>query len=424
MEKGQTRKEQIFNLEAEITSLTQNLASLDSERSALSYKNAEGKMTNGDYRRVAEVENLISAFSAQKKAKEAEVRRLRHEDIIEIQRLTDDSERKNAEAYSKGEPEHSNDKSGGNGYKAALISILAVIAVGVTLIALNLSKNKGGSILPEPSPAATATLDPKVLFGDVSNPKDVSKRVEYIYNTELSAFLNQLGDPFTTNANQEDLEDMIRVMSGELPINSNYEGNATVDKFAGLLWDVYGNYGSTPKKLNKLYPVTFSSLVESADDETINFISRYDKVYNDIIKYRNENNSEKVIENIILLGQMQNDDVRLSGLYSGYSPTDVDQRYQLLAIASVQARYESIVLEYLESNHLTICIPVCVDAETGKVEEHNVISIFQAIRDGISKDGKLRTTADGKVVVWSEEFYKNLCQMLKDKSETQKLIRK
>ena len=129
MEKGQTRKEQIEKLEAEITSLRENLANLDAERSALSYKNAEGKMTNADYRRAAEVENLIRTFSAQKRTKEDEVRRLRHEDIVEIERLTAEAERKSAEACSKGEPEHSNDKSNGNGYKAVLITLLAVIAV-------------------------------------------------------------------------------------------------------------------------------------------------------------------------------------------------------------------------------------------------------------------------------------------------------
>lgn len=321
---------------------------------------------------------------------------------------------------------------GKNSSKAIIISIIAIlISLGVIIYDVNLIKkqhsNSGDSsndykasskaaykkasklddVIPSVSPtsipateitptAIPSTAPTEALTETSTNMSvsDIYEEAKQIYEEEFSEIAGR-----TNMSKEEFINTIANIRSifyySEIPENEQYLGINTIEYYMAKRIELYGNACNPSDSKLPLYCVNYSasdlSEIEklSYDQQAVNtFMSKYDRIYNDIYTDLNSKNYDKADTDIKSLTWMLYDDFVLGGLYSGVDPYAFKQQYLPIAFGSAIDRYTPVA-EYLMENQS--CISLCVNQETGKWENVNQLSVIQALtsKDGKSKDGKI-----------------------------------
>lgn len=398
-----------------------NIQSLRASLNEL-YLNTNSSMNESDLKKEAEYLKEISNLK-----KEKDNLLTLEQDLVESIVLDDKNAKEEINTKEDEKVESNNNKI------SKYIRVLYGSALSISLIALLTctiqcsKKNKSNVVSPTSTPISksikivlpteTPEPTPEILFEDVTNEEELIERANLIYNIDLAPILNDLenskiGDYIT----EEMLVDMIRVSLGELPLYNEYGPN-TVGEAIQARTDVFGNLGSTPE-LDKLYPVHYEYLAPN-NSELAEYMSSYDEIYNSIAESRNSKDVTSTIESIKSLAIKQYNEFVLGGMYGEYNPYNFEYKYRGLALGASVERYASYVLEFIDSNKLTICVPVCIDYETGEIREVNVVDIYEAILLGKSKNGKINMSYFGEdqVIKISKVFYKELISELDYKNE-------
>jgi len=270
------------------------------------------------------------------------------------------------------------------------------------------------------TPKVTATPVPTVapVLVDVTNDKDVENAANHILSDDVNAIVNSENDAFYTGiATKENIEDIIRVVNGELPKYSNYD-DYTIAETVNMMSDIFANRGLG----NKLYPVHFSKLYPDGSREA-EYVASYDEVYNNIAKCRAEGNVDGFIEQVGVLGSKLYNEWHLAGLYGGYNPYLFPEEEQYFLLQAATSRFPNYVREYLEANDLTVCIPTCYNPDTQEYKLVEVRDIFEAMYMGTSKNGEISVWRSGEVINIFSESFQDLKHMLDEKAgvKTKKL---
>lgn len=246
------------------------------------------------------------------------------------------------------------------------------------------------------TPVAVVTPEPTAVpvLVDVTNEEEVANAADRLINDEITSVLEGENDAiFTSSFNKEDVEDMIRIVNGELPKNSKYD-EYTISQAAMLMSDILANKGSVG---NKLYPVHFAKLYPDGSKEA-KYVESYDEIYNKIAEYRAENNVDGFVEMVGVLGSKLYNEWHLAGLYGGYNPYAFDFEKQYFLLQSATSRFSNYVREYLEANDLTVCIDTCVIEGTTEHKLVEVRDIFEALYMGTSRNGEISVWRSGEVI--------------------------
>lgn len=259
-------------------------------------------------------------------------------------------------------------------------------------------------VTPEP------TVAPVLV--DVKNDADVEMAANRIMTENVNAIVEAENDPqYTDLATLENIEDIIRVVNAELPKYSEYD-DFTIGETVNKMSDIFVNRGLG----NTLYPVELSKLYPNGSKEA-EYVATYDEVYNNIAKYRAEENVDGFIEQVGVLGSKLYNEWHLAGLYGGYNPYLFPEEEQYFLLTAATSRFSNYVREYLESNDLTICIETCYNPETQEYKLVEVRDIFEALYMGTSKNGEISVWRSGDVINVFGETYKDLKYSLDTKAQ-------
>lgn len=245
-----------------------------------------------------------------------------------------------------------------------------------------------------------ATPTPTPLLVDPKDEEDVRDTAEVIYEENIEPMLNKINSnglqQFFT---REAVEDIIRMVNGELPKYSNYD-EYTIGETANLMNDIFANQGNK----NNLYPMDFSKLYPTGSNEA-EYVKTYDDIYRQIAKYRVEGNVDGFVEQCGLLASKVYNEWHLAGLYGGWNPYLFSSEKQYFLLQATTSRFSNYVREYLESNGLTVCIPACYDVDVEGYKLVEIRDIFEALYMGTSKNGEISVLRSGEVVnLFGETF--------------------
>lgn len=264
--------------------------------------------------------------------------------------------------------------------KVGTIVLAAGLAV-TTPVSTFAKSNKAES--PREGNSIVAMNNESILF-DVTNEEEVRYAAERIYE-EIKPMLEAENDPYLNAiATIENIEDMIRVLNGELPMNREFNEN-TVDQIIQLHADIFANRGHVD---NTLYDIKYENFFETGSIEAMYaraYARTYDELYAKIAEARRTGNIGEFIELAKDLASKIYNEWYLAGLYGGFNPYALEERKQYLALLAATSRYNNFVLEYAQQNDLTICIPTCykgeADLEAIKNSPEFKEKLDEAIRD-------------------------------------------
>lgn len=263
-----------------------------------------------------------------------------------------------------------------------------------------------------PAPSETPEATPSSsnndgVFSEISK-SEIIERAQYIYANDITEGVKQY-------TSVEEIADLIAITLGQLPIyGTGSLENAICDSMQESI-QVFGNWDGT----SGIYLPKVHYALQAPDGSDLSkFMAKYDEVFNNIADGRNSNDPEKVIENIQKLAVMQYYDYVFTDSYSN-STNFINEEYQAGILRAVLERYPNYVSEYIHSNNLTICVPVCLNQETHEEQMVNVLDIYQAIMNGISDDKEisLSSSEGGNPGGKSEEYYEALLNELEYKDD-------
>lgn len=201
-------------------------------------------------------------------------------------------------------------------------------------------------------------VDNNSLLFDVTNKDDVRNAAENIYE-EIKPMLEAENDPYLNAiATVENIEDMIRVLNGELPMNKKFNED-TLDQTIQLHADIFSNVGHVD---NTLYDVKYENFFEKGSLEAM-YARSYDELYAKIANARRTGNVGEFIELVGELGTKIHNEWYLAGLNGGFNPYAFEERKQYLALLTATSRYNNFVLEYTQQYDIVICVPTCYKGE-------------------------------------------------------------
>lgn len=259
------------------------------------------------------------------------------------------------------------------------------------------------------------TEKPRVSLADITNEKDVKNAVDGIYNELASMLGNENDAVLNFVANHENIEDMIRVLNGELPINSKFD-ETTLNKMIQMHADIFANRGHID---NTLYDVRYENFFEDNSLEAM-YAKSYDELYAKIAKARRNNNVGEFIEQVGVLGSKLYNEWYLAGLNGGFNPYAFDENKQYFALLAATSRYNNFVLEYAQQNDLVICIPTCYNLETKEYVDREINEIMYGLYYGENEFGEvICTRGNNEKFIPFAYAYNNLNNILLEKSETQ-----
>ena len=228
------------------------------------------------------------------------------------------------------------------------------------------------------SSRATNALAPTFVFTDVNDDEQVRKQAEVILN-KIQPMLKSENDEYLTFiATRENIEDMICVLNGRMPINSEYNDD-TLNQMIQFNADIFANVGHVD---NTLYNLEYADFFEEGSLEKA-IAKGYDEVYAKIAEYRQEDNIDGFIEQAGFLANKLWNQYYLAGLNGGFNPYAVEESKQYLLFLAATSRINNFVWEYIENIRLTdpeftICIPTCYN-----LNGEQVLRSFEEIELGL-----------------------------------------
>ena len=253
---------------------------------------------------------------------------------------------------------------------------------------------------PVPTAKPTATPEPTAepILVDVTNDEDVAKAANIIYNEDVKPMLEELDNPALNDfVTVEAIEDIIRMVNGELPVYSDYN-EYTIGENVNLMNNIFANQGNA----NKLYPMDFSKLYPTGSTEA-KYIQTYDDIYKQIAIYRAEGNADGVVEKVGEFATKLVNEWCLAGMYGGYNPYLFPAEEQYFLLKAATSRFSNYMLEYLISNDLTVCVPACYDVNQEAYNLVEVRDIVEALNNGTSYNGKYSVIRNGEAISISDE---------------------
>lgn len=304
-----------------------------------------------------------------------------------------------------------------------------VLAAGMAVLSTGCStkKNADESVMPEystvwvdnnqvPTPAPT----PEPVLVDVTNEEDVRKAAMRAFNSLRPMLQGEKNVYLDLIASSENIEDMIRIYNGELPVNAPFDMNY-VNSLLQINADLFANPGNVD---NTLYDVNYSLLFRD-NSLAAKYVSTYDDLYNRIANARRTNNRGAFIELVgSLLNKMYNEWC-LAGLNGGFNPYALPENIQYPVLTAVMYPFDNFVTEYIQSIRMNedpnfaICIDTCLKKD-GTKDQRSAEEIQSAIVSGKSiVTGEVICTRNNEMFVPVSYTYNNFVNSLLEKSQAQ-----
>ena len=220
-------------------------------------------------------------------------------------------------------------------------------------------------------------------FLDASDNEQVEARAQYIYDNYYGQFIGSLSEEEQSLVSPAIIANVIRVMSGELPLDEN--GNKTMDanvidnygqKFVWLTGDI----ASSPE-LDSVYHIP-AYLFTTDNTKLSEFIKSYDDTYEMIAEGRNTRNGVMTREAIATLGTKFWNEWQCQGMYGDVNPYNFDAKDRLMAYLSSFARYAQYPYEYNLNATQPVCIDACIDYNSKEIQQITVNEIYIGITKG------------------------------------------
>jgi len=268
----------------------------------------------------------------------------------------------------------------------------------------------------ETTEQAVETYDVTV-FDDITDEAKLDQRVSEIVE-EITPMLGNIKDSFDDKDLNLIIKNIILTTNGELPVDEN--GNKYYNPDVLAMYDqyrceIFGNLPSSPQHGDKLYKAHWEDLfLDNSDAQE--FARKYDELFNGCVEATNAADTDMFKEYAIKYGEALYNDWVLQGMYTGENPYNIEnvgQKYSVLSCAL--DRFSTVIVENRLGHRMNICVPVCIDYETGENMEIPLTEIHEAIALGKSNNATLHVGASDGFQIISDEFFITTKESLEDK---------
>ncbi len=245
--------------------------------------------------------------------------------------------------------------------------------------------NNNGAVVSE---SQSATIEQAALpfadfgnFTDVNNERQLRARAEWFYNTYVAeASKSKAGAKQYT---VEDIMNMMRMINGEFMVDAN--GNPTYNDtdMIAVANDIHtiANYDSFVQYGNQIYFTPMAPLFEDgslAQQGAIDLDNAMARVVAAIRACDDQAFVSAAREWGAIVLNMFNY-VDYTGEYVNVYQVDAPTSFALYH--AMNSKYASTILEYSEAHHLNICVPYCVDYNTGLTVEEPLSQIMYNLNE-------------------------------------------
>ena len=244
---------------------------------------------------------------------------------------------------------------------------------------------------PTPTPEVEQAIEEVVAelpfeeygnFTDVNDEAQLRRRAEWYYNT----FIADPNKPSHAGANfftvEQIMQDM-RMINGEFMLNDDGTVQYNDTDMIAVANDLHtiANYDSFKQYGTQIYFTPMAPLFEDgslAQQGALQLDEAMERVVAAIRANDDEAFLKAAVEwGIIVINQFNYID--FTGEYVNIYQVDAPTSFALYHAMS--AKYASTILEYSESHHLNVCIPYCIDYETGEEVQEALSQIMYNINE-------------------------------------------
>lgn len=218
-------------------------------------------------------------------------------------------------------------------------------------------------------------------FTDASDEKQLRERAEWFYNTYIAnANKSQAGAKFYT---VEDIMNLMRVVNGEFMRDGsgNIVYNDTDLIAAANDLHTIANYDSFIQYGTQIYFTPLAPLFEDGSLAQKGAVD-LDKAMAKVVAAIRANDDEAFVAaakewGTVVINMFNY--VDYTGEYVNVYQVGAPSSFALYHAMS--AKYASTILEYSEAHHLNICIPYCIDYQTGQMYEEALSQIMYNLNE-------------------------------------------
>ena len=247
-------------------------------------------------------------------------------------------------------------------------------------------KAEPGTVTPSESENATIVPEEKPFevfgeFTDVNNEKQLRARAEWFYKTYIaeSTKAKAGGKLYTV----EDIMNIMRMINGEFMRDANGHTTYNETDMIAVANDLHtiANYDSFVQYGNQIYFTPLAPLFEDgslAQQGAIDLDNAMAKVVTTIRNCDDEAFLQAAKEWGAVVLNMFNY-VDYTGEYVNIYQVDAPTSFALYH--AMNAKYASTILEYSQAHHLNVCVPYCVDYNTGLTVEEPLSQIMYNLNE-------------------------------------------
>ena len=268
----------------------------------------------------------------------------------------------------------------------------------------------------ETTERAVETYDVTV-FDDITDEAKLDQRVSEIVE-EITPMLGNIKDSFDDKDLNLIIKNIILTTNGELPVDENgnkYYNPDVLGMYDQYRCEIFGNLPSSPQHGDKLYKAHWEDLfLDNSDAQE--FARKYDELFNGCVEATNAADTDMFKEYAIKYGEALYNDWVLQGMYTGENPYNIEnvgQKYSVLSCAL--DRFSTVIVENRLGHRMNICVPVCINYETGEKMEIPLTEIHEAIALGKSNNATLHVGASDGFQIIGDEFFVTTKESLEDK---------
>ena len=255
------------------------------------------------------------------------------------------------------------------------------------------------------------------VFDDITDEAKLDQRVSEIVE-EITPMLGNIKDSFDDKDLNLIIKNIILTTNGELPVDENgnkYYNPDVLGMYDQYRCEIFGNLPSSPQHGDKLYKAHWEDLfLDNSDAQE--FARKYDELFNGCVEATNAADTDMFKEYAIKYGEALYNDWVLQGMYTGENPYNIEnvgQKYSVLSCAL--DRFSTVIVENRLGHRMNICVPVCINYETGEKMEIPLTEIHEAIALGKSNNATLHVGASDGFQIIGDEFFVTTKESLEDK---------
>ena len=244
-------------------------------------------------------------------------------------------------------------------------------------------------------------------FTNVNDEQQLEERAKWYH--ENYVFNNDAEN----NISLEKLKNDIRMINGEFALDENGEptyNDTFINNFANDIYTI-ANYSSFSQYGNQINFVPFAPLFED-DSLAQKGAIELDKINEKVVKAIRNNNDEEFLKaakewGTTVLNMFEYID--FNGKYVNIHQVDAPTSYSLFN--TMYATYGPTIFEYSQSHNLDICIPYCIDYNTGETNEialsEMLYRMVEVPRDAVAnRSGHSEEYAENNLSL-SEDLYQS-----------------